>query len=554
MRRRRVLYLTTRFGMFAGALAALVLHGSQVARSLNANDIIALCVCLLLFVILLRINVPLLSHAYLRRKHLEPGRLTLETPIVLAVLAFYGPIAATALAVVGYPLAISSDGRSRFIRRVLDGGTEGFMWLVLGTVQTLVLSRMPALSFGSYAAYTAFFFGGMLLFVSGLWMPLRALSQHIHVVRLWRGLVRDTRLMLYVLLVVSWGYVATMIWQRAGIALGLTSFAPLPFLATALRSLHAHHLDLHRMRLARDAVQAMLGSRDPLPQMSSLLASLHTPSAQESLHIYGAMSAEERLAPLARIGPALDDEELDICRRALLDLQHTDRQSISHRAHRSIVTAYAVRSSSESLLGALIVVRPMHTASLLPARRFVQAAAELAPLLRDFRSIAATQSAAALDPLTGLPNRRTIMGFLRERIEHVSIANPCAVLLLDIDHFKSINDDLGHQTGDRCLRIVGKLIANNIRQVDRAGRIGGEEFVVMMPDTTSEMARAVGERLRAAIAGSELRYANGGPLTASIGVAVGAVSDTVDSLLGRADRALYEAKRQGRNRVVELGA
>jgi diguanylate cyclase (GGDEF)-like protein len=554
MRRRRVLYLTTRFGMLAVALAALVLHGGQVARSLNANDIVALGICLLLYVMLLRINVPLLSHAYLRRKNLEPGRLTLETPIVLAVLAFYGPIAATALTVIGYPLAVPSDGRSRLMRRILDGGTEGFMWLVLGTLQALVLLRMPVLSFGSYAAYTAFFFGGMLLFVSALWMPLRALSQHVHVMRLWRGLARDTRLMLYVLLVVSWGYVATMIWQRAGIALGLVSFAPLPFLATALRSLHAHHLDLHRMRLARDAVQAMLGSRDPLPQMSSLLASLHTPSAHESLHIYGAMSAEERLAPLARIGPALDEEELDICRRALLDLQRADRQSVSHRAHRSIVTAYAVRSASESLLGALIVVRPAHTASLLPARRFVQAAAEIAPLLRDFRSIAATQSAAALDPLTGLPNRRTIMGFLRERIEQVSIGNPCAVLLLDIDLFKSINDDLGHQAGDRCLRIVGKLIANNIRQVDRAGRIGGEEFVVLMPDTTSEMARTVGERLRAAIAGSELRYANGEPLTASIGVAVAAVSDTVDSLLARADRALYEAKRRGRNRVVELGA
>jgi diguanylate cyclase (GGDEF)-like protein len=90
--------------------------------------------------------------------------------------------------------------------------------------------------------------------------------------------------------------------------------------------------------------------------------------------------------------------------------------------------------------------------------------------------------------------------------------------------------------------------------MDRAGRIGGEEFVILMPDTTSEMARSVGERLRAAIETADVRHANGEPVTASIGVAVASISDTVDSLLARADRALYQAKRQGRNRVIELGA
>jgi two-component system cell cycle response regulator len=213
-----------------------------------------------------------------------------------------------------------------------------------------------------------------------------------------------------------------------------------------------------------------------------------------------------------------------------------------------------VRAPDDELLGALVVHRNARTSSLMPARRFAQAAAEIAPLLRDFRSIAATQNAARVDPLTGLPNRRTIMEMLRERIENVSIGNPCAVLLIDIDHFKAVNDTLGHQAGDNVLRTVGSLIAHNIRSMDRAGRIGGEEFVVLMPDTTSDMARTVGERLRNAIENGDLRHANGDPLTASIGVAVAAISDTVDSLLARADRALYQAKRQGRNRVVEISA
>lgn len=553
-RRRLGPYLALRFGMLAAALGASVYQAPALLRSLQRDDIVALLASLGFFVALLRINVPMLSNAYARRRQLEPGRLTLETPVVLAVLAFYGPAAAVLLNVVGYPLAVPSDGRSRAMRRVLDGGAEGFLWLLLGLLQPLVLPRIPPLAASTYIIYTAFFAGGIFAFLFAVWLPMRSLVRPVTLVRLWRNLARDTRLLTYVALVVSWGYVATQVWQHAGVALGITMFAPLPFLATTLRALHAHHLELHRLRLARGAVQAMLGARDPLPQMSSLLASLHTPSADESLQIYGAMSSEERLAPLARIGPMLDEEQTDACRRAVLDLQHADRSTTTYRMRTSVVMAYAVRANNEMLLGALLVVRPAHTASMLPARRFAQAASELAPLLHDFRSIAATQTAATLDTLTGLPNRRTIMSYLRERIEYVSIGNPCAVLLLDIDHFKSINDTQGHQAGDRCLRTVGNIIATNIRHVDRAGRIGGEEFVVLMPDTTSEMARMVGERLRSAIVDADIKYASGEPLTASIGVAVAAVSDTVDSLLARADRALYEAKRQGRNRVIEIGA
>ena len=553
-RRKRTIYLALRFGMLAAALGAIVPGVPQFVRGLHADDAAALAICLLLFTALLRINLPMLSHAYARRRHLEPGRLTLETPVVLAVFALYGPIAAALINLVGYPLAIPAEGRSRVVRRVLDGASEALLWLCLGALQPLLISQIPQLSIPAYAAYVAFFTLGIFVYFFLVLMPLRSLSQAVLLQRLWRR-ARDTRLMTFVLLVVSWGYVDTLVWQRSGIALGLAVLAPLPFLASALRSLHVHHLELHRLRLARDAVQAMLGARDPLPQMSSLLASLHTPSAEESLQIYGAMSAEERFSALARIGPPLDSGGIDACRRAVLELQHhSERTSTTYRTRDSAVVAYAVRATSDLLLGALIVVRPAHTASLLPARRFARAAAELAPLLRDFRSITATQTAATLDPLTGLPNRRTIMEYLRDRIERVSIGNPCAVLLIDIDHFKSINDTQGHQAGDRCLRSVGKIIAANIRHVDRAGRIGGEEFVILMPDTTSEMARMVGERLRSAIASADMHYAGGDPLTASIGVAVAAISDTVDSLLARADRALYQAKAQGRNRVIEISA
>jgi diguanylate cyclase (GGDEF)-like protein len=437
---------------------------------------------------------------------------------------------------------------------MLDGGADAFVWLLLGVLRPFVLPQIPELSGRGYGTFLAFYVAGIFAFLFLLWTPLRTLTETVSIVRLWRNLLRDTRLLTYAILVVSWGYVCTLVWVRAGIALGLVCFAPLPFIAAAMQAIHAQRLELHRLRLARDAVQAMLRTNDPLPQMNSLLASLHTPAAEETLQIYAAIEKEDRLTPLATIGPIPDADRLDCVRRALAELQHADRPSVSQRSNRAGVTAYAVRTPNDALLGALVVHRTARTSSLMPARRFAQAASELAPLLRDFQAIAATQTAARVDALTGLPNRRTIMELLRERIEHVSIGNPCAVLVLDIDHFKAINDALGHQAGDQCLRTVGAIIARNIRHMDRAGRIGGEEFVILMPDTTSEMARSVGERLRAAIETADVRHANGEPVTASIGVAVASISDTVDSLLARADRALYQAKRQGRNRVIELGA
>ena len=505
---------------------------------------------------LVRTNVPLLSLSYAHRRTIEPGRLTLELPVLLAIFTIYGWIAAATLALCAYPAAIPNDGRSHALRRVFDAGTAALLWIALGALSPLVFARQFTLSPAGFGLFLSFYTVGIFGFFFLVWMPLRALAQrYVSVVRLWRALTRDSGLFAYSLVTISWGYVCAAIWASGGVALGLASLLPLLFLAGTLRALHYNRLELHRMRIARDAVQAMLRTRDPLPQMHSLLASLHTPAAEETLQIYAAISPIDlHLSPLATVGPIPDSEQLDRVRRVLGELGRSARSSASRRTDFSTVTAYAARSPDERLLGALIVHRPARTASMLPARRFAQAAAELTPLIRDFRAIAATQNAANLDPLTGLPNRRAIMTDLREHIDREEGTAPCALLILDLDHFKTINDTQGHQAGDRALRAVGELIARHVRVHDRPGRIGGEEFVVMMPETTSEMARAVGERLREAIQSSELRYSDGKPVTASIGVAVAAKGDTVDSLLARADRAMYQAKRQGRNRVIELGA
>ncbi|MBV8723015.1 MAG: GGDEF domain-containing protein, partial [Candidatus Eremiobacteraeota bacterium] len=203
----------------------------------------------------------------------------------------------------------------------------------------------------------------------------------------------------------------------------------------------------------------------------------------------------------------------------------------------------------EDLLGALLVRRKGAPVPDNAQKQYVAAAREIAPLLRDIRSIAAQQSAATTDALTGLKNRAAIFDRLRAMLGDV-VRNG-AILLFDLDHFKRINDELGHAAGDQVLRRVSEIALDSVRAGDAVGRIGGEEFLVVMPGATSDSAMMVGERLRLSISLSGLRHATGDPVTASLGVAAATIGDTAETLVARADAALYEAKRAGRNRIIE---
>ena len=160
------------------------------------------------------------------------------------------------------------------------------------------------------------------------------------------------------------------------------------------------------------------------------------------------------------------------------------------------------------------------------------------------------EALAGVDPLTQLPNRRVLKErFDQEFARFVRYRRPLACLILDVDHFKRVNDDHGHLVGDEILARVGSKISSTIRKSDLAGRFGGEEFLVIAPETTSSGAATLAERLRHAI-GS----ATEGTLprvTVSIGVATTELSTrAADDLLRHADEALYAAKEAGRNRVV----
>jgi two-component system cell cycle response regulator len=166
---------------------------------------------------------------------------------------------------------------------------------------------------------------------------------------------------------------------------------------------------------------------------------------------------------------------------------------------------------------------------------------------------------AVTDQLTGLHNRRYMTGQLEALVRRATHGgDPVACLLIDIDHFKKINDGYGHDVGDEVLREFAVRLASNVRAIDLPCRYGGEEFVVVMPDTKLADAERIAERIRLHVAGSPFRVMGGAELltvTISIGVAatLGA-EDKPEALLKRADEGVYEAKAAGRNRVVSRAA
>ena len=156
------------------------------------------------------------------------------------------------------------------------------------------------------------------------------------------------------------------------------------------------------------------------------------------------------------------------------------------------------------------------------------------------------------DELTGLANRRRLMQRLREEMSSASRhARPLSLLLLDLDHFKRINDTWGHLKGDQVLKQLAELCCNALRGEDLVARLGGEELAILLPCTPIAAALRLAERLREAIAGHDFGITQG-RVTASLGVAEYRDNDSIDAFIERADRGLYAAKRAGRNRVLCL--
>ena len=165
----------------------------------------------------------------------------------------------------------------------------------------------------------------------------------------------------------------------------------------------------------------------------------------------------------------------------------------------------------------------------------------------------ALQHQADHDPLTGLWNRAAIFGIATREIARATRDGaPLAVAMADIDHFKRVNDTLGHLAGDAALRETARRLASSVRPYDSVARYGGEEFLCILPQCDGHNAVGVAERIRQAVQAEPVALPEGSiTLTASLGVAAGCEITRPEALIGAADAALYRAKRAGRNRVEQ---
>lgn len=199
------------------------------------------------------------------------------------------------------------------------------------------------------------------------------------------------------------------------------------------------------------------------------------------------------------------------------------------------------------------LVRPIDRNEMLARVRTQVRRKRFADRLRD--NVQMTIEMAVTDGLTGLHNRRYLERHLAVLVQQaVARDKPLSVLVLDIDHFKAINDDYGHAVGDEVLREFSRRLRKTVRGIDLACRLGGEEFVIAMPETDAALAMIVAERLRQKIAAEKFRATESGEaitVTVSIGVsALESANETPEALLRRTDAALYRAKREGRNRTA----
>ena len=233
-------------------------------------------------------------------------------------------------------------------------------------------------------------------------------------------------------------------------------------------------------------------------------------------------------------------------------------------AYADLASQYALRccwstpfySASRQIVGAFAIYfrQPQRTGDsdlevIAHATRLASVAVERWQQIADLKRLATT------DPLTGLRNRAFFMDSAAAELRRSErFSRELTMLMIDLDFFKLINDRYSHAAGDEALRVFSKVLVSETRAFDLLGRIGGEEFAVVLSETGSEAGVQIAERLRQAVEASSFVFHDSAAIrfTVSVGVAPRRVGDSLDALLARADGALYRAKHAGRNRV-ELG-
>ncbi len=241
--------------------------------------------------------------------------------------------------------------------------------------------------------------------------------------------------------------------------------------------------------------------------------------------------------------PAEQDNPLRGALAALLAYSESQRERLERVVRISDGFQHVTRGEKQSLVDQYDrQLRRLEKLARI-SDRYQNSLREMSEALRD---------AALHDTLTGLGNRRFLMERLKDETERASRKGlPYAVGILDVDHFKLINDRFGHEVGDQALCLIANAIKDALREYDQCGRWGGEEFLIILPDTSLEFAVQVAERVRLAISATAFDFiADGGGVTASIGMTVYRAGEPYSVAVNRADSALLQAKDAGRDRVV----
>ncbi len=207
----------------------------------------------------------------------------------------------------------------------------------------------------------------------------------------------------------------------------------------------------------------------------------------------------------------------------------------------------------ESIVAHLLVRTKSTQVSMGLMRQQIQESREEIAALRD--RLERVTEEALTDPLTGLANRKGLSNAIEAALMSEGMLKSCpCVLMIDIDHFKKINDTYGHLLGDKVIKVVGETLKRQIKGKDTAARYGGEEFCVLLPETELRDAIKVADNIRATIENIKIKRVNDqqeiGKVTISIGVAQYQLKEPIPDLIERADSALYQSKNEGRNRVM----
>jgi diguanylate cyclase (GGDEF)-like protein len=319
--------------------------------------------------------------------------------------------------------------------------------------------------------------------------------------------------------------------------------------------------DRHRRMQQEELGDALQVARTE-PEAYELLAR-HVTRSSGAAHvtILNRNNSADRLEPVtpvregSAVAAGLVGAGPDACLAVRLARPHTSRPGDANLLSCELCGKSAERTTCvPSLVGGEVIgsvlVEHVHPMAERTAGQVVDSVADAAPVVANLRNLAIAELRAATDGLTGLPNQRAVHDTLKRMVAQAGrTVEPLAVILFDLDRFKQINDSFGHARGDDVLAAVGDAAAHAVRGSDFAGRLGGEEFALLLPGTGHAGAMKVAENVRAAIGSLQVSGVERA-ITASFGVAV-LPDDAADaeSILRVADRALYQAKSNGRDRV-----